>query len=424
MRAHTLFAAVCLAPLWGCAAVHDAPEHEDTASAELGSTGIGVWDSERDPAGDDTGGTCPHGPPGMVARAQAFPARGAVPLSVDFESKASQGTQARARWDLGDGAKATGGRVRHTYLSAGSYTVVLSLQDRFGQRVRDTLVMDVAPATCPSVGQAQVLGEVEHEGVNEASGVVDSRMNPGVIWVHNDSGDGPFLYALSHTGEHLGTYELLDASARDWEDLAAGQDPESGEHLLYIGDIGDNSETRESVVVYRVPEPRVLASGGEQGGTLSGATLELVYPDGLAHNAETLMVDPVTDTIYVVTKSYGGTTGIFSKPPPHLHGERATLEERAWLDFASSPLSGNATTGGAFSPLGDRLVIRTYGSTAYMWLRDGADTMEQVLAKEPCALSLPWERQAESLAFSVAGDALLSISEGPQAPINWIPLER
>jgi hypothetical protein len=40
----------------------------------------------------------------------------------------------------------------------------------------------------------------------------------------------------------------------DWEDVAAGPCP--GGRCLYVADIGDNTASRPSVTVYRVPEPR------------------------------------------------------------------------------------------------------------------------------------------------------------------------
>ena len=414
MTARACATLCCLILQGGCAPGPGQRDGDDTADPGA------LFGEDR-----DQGSTAhPPTPPQLVAIAQAFPHAGSVPLTVDLRSKASLGARTLTHWDLGDGHGAWGEWVQHSYLSAGSYRVTLEIIDRFGQRDQETLTIDVARATCPSVGEASELGLVEYSEIDEASGLVDSRLNPGVLWVHNDSGDGPFLYALSHSGAHLGVWEIDGISARDWEDLAAGRDPITGEHLLYVGDIGDNGESRDSILVYRLAEPLVSVDGDDQGGLVTAAVLELDYPNDTRHNAETLMVDPVTDDIYIVTKSYQGDTGIFRKPAPHSDGERVTLEEVAWLDFSADPLSGNATTGGAFSPLGDRLAIRTYGTTAYVWLRDGADSMEQVLASEPCALSLPGERQSESLEFTVDGDALLSISEGTAQPINHIPLLR
>ena len=417
MRTMPLIAAACLLPSWGCAGLQTESIGDDTAGAS-GAFAEVAWDDKLGPLDD-----VPFQAPALVAKARAFPPAGEAPLMVALEAKASSGAGTLIRWHFEDGSTASGTRVQHNFLSAGNHTVTLELRDRFGQRAEDTIVISVARADCPAAGTYEELGVVAYEEIDEASGLVDSRRNPGVLWVHNDSGDGPFLYALSHSGEHLGVWDVDGASARDWEDLAASQDPETGAQLLYVGDIGDNSETRDSVVVYRIEEPQVDPEGGEQGGTLTALAIELDYPHGNKHNAETLMVDPVTDDLYIVTKSYDGTTGIFRKPAPHEADTLTTMEEITWLDFSSSPLGGNATTGGAFSPLGDRFVIRTYGSTVYVWLRDGAESVEEALETDPCPLTMPWERQAETIEFSIAGDALLSISEGETQPIHRLPLD-
>jgi hypothetical protein len=39
----------------------------------------------------------------------------------------------------------------------------------------------------------------------EASGIADSRLNPGMLWVQEDSGNPPELHLLSHQGQLLRT---------------------------------------------------------------------------------------------------------------------------------------------------------------------------------------------------------------------------
>ena len=41
------------------------------------------------------------------------------------------------------------------------------------------------------------LGLIEHDTVNEASGIAASRKNSGVLWTHNDSGGSACVYALN-----------------------------------------------------------------------------------------------------------------------------------------------------------------------------------------------------------------------------------
>src|SRR5829696_10367652 len=88
-------------------------------------------------------------------------------------------------------------------------------------------------------GQPTTLATIKDKAVTESSGLVASRSTPGAYWTHNDSGDGPFIYAFGSVGEPLGVFRVAGAQARDWEDIAAGPGPDRGKSYLYIGDIGD-----------------------------------------------------------------------------------------------------------------------------------------------------------------------------------------
>ena len=116
-----------------------------------------------------------------------------------------------------------------------------------------------AGADCPPFAPGRQVGTVAHAAIDEASGVVASRKNPGVLWVHNDSGGSARAFAMNTLGTHLGIYNILGAGAWDWEDMAAGPGPVAGQSYLFLGDIGDNAAVRSSIVVYRVAEPATLA---------------------------------------------------------------------------------------------------------------------------------------------------------------------
>lgn len=45
--------------------------------------------------------------------------------------------------------------------------------------------------------------------IKESSGLAASRKHPGVYWTHNDSDDGPYVYAVdSRTGRTVATVTL------------------------------------------------------------------------------------------------------------------------------------------------------------------------------------------------------------------------
>ena len=106
-----------------------------------------------------------------------------------------------------------------------------------------------ALADCPTFMDGAQLGTVESSLLTEISGVAASRKNADVLWVHNDSGDSARIYAMSIQGKHLGVYNLVGASATDWEDIAVGPGPVEGQDYVYAGDVGDNTRQRPSVTV-------------------------------------------------------------------------------------------------------------------------------------------------------------------------------
>lgn len=87
--------------------------------------------------------------------------------------------------------------------------------------------------------------------ISEPSGMVRSPSHPGVFWVHSDSGNRPRLYAVDAEGRIVGRAEVQGVTNVDWEDIAA----RDGD--LYIGDIGNNFQLRQDLVVLRVAEPSI-----------------------------------------------------------------------------------------------------------------------------------------------------------------------
>jgi hypothetical protein len=223
--------------------------------------------------------------------------------------------------------------------------------------------------------------------LSELSGLATGRLNPDLLWAHNDSGGAATVYGIGPEGADAGSYPLDGASNRDWEDMAAWQDPDTGVDWLYIGDIGDNLAQWESVFVYRVPEPVVDATKAEGHVLVGVETFELTYPDG-PHDAETLLVDPATGTITIVTKNRGGPGQVFVATDA-VAGARSELVEFGLLDL-STTLDGVATAGDhadAFVLIRTYLAVLAYPTTeGEWWLAD------------PCPLDAPFEIQGEAVA--------------------------
>lgn len=265
---------------------------------------------------------------------------------------------------------------------------------------------------CPTVAAPVQAAVVSDPDITETSGLVASRTQTGVFWLHNDSGDTPRFFAFDGAGAKLGVYNLVGAAANDWEDMSSGPGSSPGE-WLYFGDIGDNPETRPTITVYRVPEPDAAAGGGEV--DVEGVeAIELAYPDA-PHNAETLLVDPQTGDLVIVAK--GDPTRIFRLPGPVAAGGPYMLEEIAPIDFPAT-----VATGGDVSPLGDFVAVRTYGQ-AFLWLRAPGTTLADAFAGAPCTIPLAVEPLAETLTVAPDGAGYYTLSEGVDRPLWWFTFQ-
>lgn len=247
--------------------------------------------------------------------------------------------------------------------------------------------------------------------LNEISGLTASVTHQGVLWVHNDSGDAPSLYAINTSGTLVRTVLLRSATARDWEDIARGPGPVPGVTYLYAADIGDNRQERASIVIYRVPEPDPHSADGS---VSEYDVLSLTYPDG-PHNAETLLVDPLRGDLVIVTKTSGRSARLYSVSALPAGDHTAVLDTRGDLD------AGGIATGGDVNADGRTVAIRTY-SGVRGWDRDPSEPLWSALAEDGCQLTSAVEAQGEALGFSGDGLGYVTISEGSRPHINRFQL--
>ncbi|RPK93627.1 WD40 repeat domain-containing protein [Streptomyces sp. ADI98-10] len=233
---------------------------------------------------------------------------------------------------------------------------------------------------------------IEDPRITESSGLAASRAHPGVYWTHNDSDDGPYVFAVdSRTGKTLATITMSGVGEpRDVEGISIGPDGD-----IYVGDIGDNLDgTWSHVWIYRFPEPKTLRDA-----TVTAVQYDVKYADG-ARNAEALMVHPKTGRVYIASKNEDGG-GLYEGPAKLTAGSANVfrrVDEVPWV------------TDGAFSPDGTRLVLRSYFSAreyAFEKGRLGADR----------SVGAPFQRQAESVTYTADGSALMFGSEGARSDV-------
>ncbi len=294
------------------------------------------------------------------------------------------------------------------------------------------LLLPLGIAACPDPGEeevpgigdghcefwlgAQSSGTLSTTTLDEVSGMAASHRFVGTLWVHNDGGNSASLQAIDETGQSQGTWSVLGAENRDWEDLATGPCTSAGQPCtcLYLADVGDNDAERDEALVYRLPEPDLgaAASGGQ---ITEREELWFTYPDG-PHDAEAVLVHPVTGEVLVVTKAGVGETmtGVFAfpdvPPEPRDPSDPVTLELVTWLDLADLNAQQDAVTGGAVSPRGLRAVLRTDGDTLIFDVPDGG-TLADALEGVPRFAPTP-DEDGEAVTFSADGRTLFMVGEG------------
>lgn len=234
--------------------------------------------------------------------------------------------------------------------------------------------------------------------IKESSGLAASRIHPGVYWTHNDSDDGPYVYAVdSATGKTVARITLTGiGTPRDVEGISLGPDGR-----LYVGDIGDNlGGSWNHVWIYRFAEPKTLRDA-----TLKAEQFTVKYADG-PRNAEALMVHPVTGRVYIASKDERAG-GLYEGPQSLSASGTNTFRRIGDVPWV---------TDGAFSPDGGRLALRGYlWARTYPW-KDGRP------AGDGEAVGAPWQGQAESVTYTADGTALMFGAEGAGSRVVAVPV--
>jgi hypothetical protein len=262
----------------------------------------------------------------------------------------------------------------------------------------------------PQFGSRIDQGLIEYGPINEASGVVASRRNRDVLWTHNDSGGQSAIYAFSSNGTHLGVYRLDGTTNRDWEDIALGYNDSTDAYYIYVGDIGDNAGVFVDKYILKIEEPAVSSSQAPVDTTLYGAeTITFTYPAGIRYNAETLMVDPFNNDLYVITKRGGGNPDlVFRAAYPQSTSQPIVMEQVGTLTI---PVA-SVTVGGDISPSGVEVLTKTYASV-YYWRRQPGQALWDALANMGVGVPYVQEPQGEAVCWKSNGMGYYTVSEEP-----------
>ena len=241
---------------------------------------------------------------------------------------------------------------------------------------------------------------VADDRLTESSALAVSPHDPDLLYTVNDSGNDPVVYVVDRSGgassQVVGTTSLAgaDRPPLDPEALAIGADD-----TLWVADIGDNEANRNDIALYALPAP------GRGDATVTPVRYPLAYPGDEQDDAETLVADPATGALWVVTKGLLG--GSVFAVPANLATDRRNLLRK--IPSGRIPL---LVTDGTVLPGGDAAVLRTYVE-AQVYTLPGWDRIG--------AFPLPSQAQGESLT-ALDGRQLLAGTEGSPARIDLVEL--
>ena len=215
----------------------------------------------------------------------------------------------------------------------------------------------------------RLVGRLSRGPATENSGIVQSRTNPDVFWMHNDSGDEPRIYGVRRDGtayrgvrysETPGTL-IGGAINVDWEDITAMPNG-----TLIVADVGNNRNDRRDLVLYFVNEPSIKA-----GRTTYLKKVFLRYPDQKTYpaakdhfNFDCEAVFTIGERVHLMTKHRSDTATHVYRLNSNRPGEVHELEF-----LQSFPIEGQVVAADAL-PDGSRILVATYDT---IWLFDVKD---------------------------------------------------
>lgn len=265
---------------------------------------------------------------------------------------------------------------------------------------------------CPVCQEPKQAGTVSIEALQEASGLAASKLYKDLWYVHNDSGDTARVFVMTSDGQGKAVINLKDASAIDWEDIARGPCADASKSCIYVTDMGDNKKQRNDYKLYRFEEPANEPSGEM---TITPESFDLRYPDG-SHNAEALLVHPVTGHMTIVTKTNEGASPVYEFTEALRAGTPIELKKTGQIE---PPKGSERFTGGAVHPEGKGILLRTYSNLWYYPMAAG-QSVAQAVSGAPCAFPVADEPQGEAVEWLPDGKGYLTVSEGVRVPLHRV----
>jgi len=119
---------------------------------------------------------------------------------------------------------------------------------------------------CTNYGQLKLITKLP-EKLKENSGIVS--YSPSSVWFVEDNGNSDNLYRTDFSGNIIKHLDVKNAKNADWEDLTKDKGGN-----LFIGDFGNNDNTRKNLVILKLPNPEI-----EKGDKINAQKIKFNYPE-------------------------------------------------------------------------------------------------------------------------------------------------
>ncbi len=209
--------------------------------------------------------------------------------------------------------------------------------------------------SCTTHGQLELITELPKK-LKENSGM--TSYSKSTAWFIEDNGNSDNLYKTDFKGNIIKHLDVKNAKNTDWEDLSKDKDGN-----LYIGDFGNNDNTRKNLVILKLPNPDL-----EEGNRINAKTIKFSYPEqekfppkkgNMNYDAEAFFHHD--GHLYIFTKNrthpFTGQTYIYQVPDKKGEYDAKLLGKINLCDDWDTC----RVTSAAISPNGKTIVLLSYG---------------------------------------------------------------
>lgn len=229
------------------------------------------------------------------------------------------------------------------------------------------------------------------QSLKEVSGISYSTQS-SLIWVLEDSGNANMIYGLNPKGEIEKRITIQNATNIDWEDIT-----KDSEGNLYLGDFGNNDNTRKDLCIYKVAKDSLLKNKVD---ALYKISFEYPEQNKFPPKSKNLFYDveaffEFKNNFYLFTKNrsskFDGTTLLYKIPNKSGFHQAELLGKFK----TGGSFENNAITSAAISPDASKVLLLCHSK---VWLFQNF-TLDKFFSGEVSELKLHHYSQKESICF-------------------------